>query len=335
MKIVIPVAGFGSRLRPHTHSKPKPLLHVAGKSVLAYIIDDIVNTWKLSFSEMIFITGHLKEKMESSIRTTYSFESVFIEQKVRDGTAGAIGLSRTAFAADEDIFIIYADTIFEADLSLIEKVRHDPAIDGIIWVKEVEDYKRFGVAVLDAQGYITKFVEKPNEPISKLANIGVYYFKSAKKLFDAIDYIYEKKITVKGEFFLTDAIQHLISSGEKITTAPVDGWYDCGAFETLLETNQALLKKHPVRKSEPINSVIIEPVFIDDDVIIENSIIGPNVSIAKGAVIRNSIIVNSIIDTDAKLIDVKLSDSTVGEHAVMQGTSKKVNIGDSSEIYHS
>ncbi len=328
MKIVIPVAGFGTRLKPHTFTKPKPLLHVAGKTVLEHVLDSLK---ELEFDEVIFITGHLKEKIEAFMKDRYAFKCTFIEQKVRDGTAGAIRLTES-IVSGEELLIVYADTIFEADFDIVKKAHADADVQGIIWVKEVEDYQRFGVAVLDAQGFMTKFVEKPDTPISKLANIGVYYIKDSTLLFAGINHIYTRKITTKGEFFLTDAIQYMIDHGAKIKTAPVKGWYDCGAFGTLLETNRILLEKNHPHKSKPENSVIVDPVFIDDDVVIDHSIIGPNVSIAKGCEIKNSIVRNSIIDTDATLDNINIINSTIGAHAVAAGSSKKMNIGDSSEV---
>ncbi len=331
MKVIIPLAGKGIRLRPHTHTKPKPLLHVAGKSILSHILDDLKRSG-LKVSEIIFITGHLKEKIEEFVSKNYKFKSRFIEQKTMDGTAGAINLARSF--VDEDVMIIYADTIFETNLSLIKKAQKNKNIDGIIWVKEVEDYQRFGVVIKDQNNFMTKMVEKPKEPISKLANIGLYYIKNYKLMFEGIDSIYKHKMISKGEFFLTDAFQYMIEHGSKLLIADVKGWYDCGKAETLLETNQTLLKKHHSIKSKLKNSIVIGNVFIEEGVVVENSIIGPDVSLTKGCEIKNSIIKNSIIDEKSKLSKVQLSDSLIGANTTVSGHFKKLNIGDSSEIYY-
>lgn len=331
MKVIIPLAGKGTRLRPHTHTKPKPLLHVAGKAILSHILDDLKKS-NLKISEIIFITGHLKEKIEEFVSKNYKFKLRFIEQKTMDGTAGAISLAKTF--VDEEVLIIYADTIFETDLGIIKKVQSNKNIDGIFWVKEVEDYQRFGVVVKDQNNFMTKMVEKPKEPISKLANIGVYYIKNYNMMFEGIEHIYKNKITLKGEFFLTDAFQYMIEKGAKLLVTDVKGWYDCGKAETLLETNRTLLKKYHATKSKLKNSLIIGNVFIEEGVIIENSIIGPDVSITKGCEIKDSIIKNSIIDENSKLYKIQLSDSLIGANALVVGNFKKLNIGDSSEIHY-
>lgn len=327
MKILIPLAGKGSRLRPHTHSKPKPLLHVAGKPLLAHIIDACQ---EIEFSEMIFVTGHLKEHIESFIKSNYSFPCRFIEQKLMDGSAGAVNVAREFI--DEDVLIIYADTIFETDMKELVAVQKNPALNGLIWGKEVEDYQRFGVMVTDTHGILTKIVEKPKEPISKLANIGMYYIKDYKLMFEGIDYIYEKNIKIGKEFFLVDAFSYMIEQGSKIKITSVDGWYDCGTFETILETNRLLLEKHHALHSTPRHSIVIPPVSIGKNVHIDRSVIGPHVSIADDVVIQNSVIQNSIIDDNAQLTNAVLSGSTVGSNTRITGSVKKIHIGDSSEF---
>ena len=181
MKVIIPLAGKGTRLRPHTHVTPKPMLKVAGRPVMSYVMDDVMKLGNVE--QTIYITGHLKEKVEEYVRANYSIPSVFIEQEVQDGTAGAVALARAH--VDQPVLIIFVDTIFDADLS----VTKTSEADGIIWVKEVEDYQRFGVVVTDADGYMTRIVEKPKEPISKRANIGLYYIRNWKLLYEGIDHV--------------------------------------------------------------------------------------------------------------------------------------------------
>src|SRR5207237_7858508 len=215
MKVIIPLAGKGTRLRPHTYVTPKPMLKVAGKPVMSYILEDLEKLGDVH--QIVYITGHLKEKVEEFVRATSHIDSVFIEQKVQDGTAGAVALARDY--VDEPVLIIFVDTIFDADLSIV----HDIDADGVIWVKEVEDYQRFGVVVTDAEGNMTKIVEKPTTPISKRANIGLYYIKNWKLLFEGIDWTLSQPKN-KGEFYLTDAFQYMIDKGAKIKVIDVEGW---------------------------------------------------------------------------------------------------------------
>src|SRR3954465_14254091 len=239
MKVIIPLAGKGPRLRPHTHVTPKPMLKIAGKPVIDYVMEDLQKLGAVE--QVIYITGHLKEKVEAYTRSKYPFDSVFIEQKVQDGTAGAVALARQH--VDQPVLIIFVDTIFDADLSVTKTVD----ADGIIWVKEVEDYQRFGVVVTDADGNMTKIVEKPDTPISKRANIGLYYVKNWKLMLDGIDWVL-KQPPNKGEYYLTDAFQYMIDKGAKIKVVDVEGWYDAGKIDTLLETNRVMLEKGHARR---------------------------------------------------------------------------------------
>src|SRR5687768_3595638 len=234
MKVIIPLAGKGTRLRPHTHITPKPMLKVAGKPVMAYILEDLERLGNVE--QVVYITGHLKEKVEQYTRQAFSIPAVFIEQQVQDGTAGAVDLARPY--VDQPVLIIFVDTIFDADLSLINRTD----ADGIIWVKEVEDYQRFGVVVTDDDGNMTRIVEKPKEPISKRANIGLYYIRNWKLLFEGLDHVLASPMN-QGEYFLTDAFQYMIDHGAKLKVVDVAGWYDAGKIETLLDTNRVMLTK--------------------------------------------------------------------------------------------
>jgi glucose-1-phosphate thymidylyltransferase len=325
MKVIIPLAGKGTRLRPHTHITPKPMLKVAGKPVMSYVLDELKRLGNVE--QIIYITGHLKEKVEEYARTETDIPSVFIEQKVQDGTAGAIALAREY--ADQPVLIIFVDTIFDADLSKVKTVD----ADGIIWVKEVEDYQRFGVVVTDKDGNMTKIVEKPKTPISKRANIGLYYIRNWKLLFEGIDWTL-KQPKNQGEYFLTDAFQYMIDRGAKIKVIDVEGWYDAGKIETLLETNDAMLRRgHARRPREAGDSTIIDPVYIEDNVTLRKSRVGPNVSIGAGSVLEGSEISHSIVGKNAKIMKSVIRNSLVGDDAVLEGVRGELTVGDHSEVH--
>jgi glucose-1-phosphate thymidylyltransferase len=324
MKVIIPLAGKGTRLRPHTHVTPKPMLKVAGKPVMSYILDDLKKLGNVE--QIIYITGHLKEKVEEYVRKAYDFPSIFIEQKVQDGTAGAVGLAREYVR--DPVLIIFVDTIFDADLSAIK----ESDADGIIWTKEVEDYQRFGVVVTDDRGNMTRIVEKPTEPISKRANIGLYYIRNWKLLFEGLDHVLASPPHL-GEFFLTDAFQYMIDHGARIEVRDVVGWYDAGKIETLLDTNRVVLERGSARK--PANAdgcKIVDPVYVEDNVTLRNSTVGPNVSIGSGTVIEDSEVSHSIVGSDAKIVQSRLKNSLVGDSVVLDGVEGEVTVGDHSEI---
>src|SRR5688572_7197557 len=324
MKVIIPLAGKGTRLRPHTHITPKPMMKVAGKPVMSYILDDLK---KLGIvEEIIYITGHLKEKVEEFARASLDIPSVFIEQKIQDGTAGAIALARDY--VDQPVLIIFVDTIFDADLSIVKTID----ADGIIWVKEVEDYKRFGVVVTDAEGNMTKIVEKPDTPISKRANIGLYYIRNWKLLYEGIDHVL-KQPKNKGEYYLTDAFQYMIDKGAKIRVIDVEGWYDAGKVDTLLETNRVMLEKGHARKPQvAADSTIIDPVYIEDDVVLKGARIGPNVSIGRGSVIERSELRDTLVGTNTKIVGSFLENSLIGDSAVIEGVKGELTLSDHSEV---
>ncbi|MBA3343114.1 MAG: NTP transferase domain-containing protein [Gemmatimonadaceae bacterium] len=324
MKVIIPLAGKGTRLRPHTHVTPKPMLRVAGKPVMSYVLDELRKL--KGIEQIVYITGHLKERVEEFARKSIDIPSVFIEQKVQDGTAGAISLAREY--VDQPVLIIFVDTIFDADLSVIERTD----ADGIIWTKEVEDYQRFGVVVTNDDGHMTKIVEKPKTSISKHANIGLYYMRNWKLLFEGIDHVLASPTNL-GEYFLTDAFQYMIDKGAKIRVIDVEGWYDAGKIETMLETNQTMLLKGRARR--PANSdgcTIVDPVYIEEDVTLNGSTIGPNVSIGKGSVIENSEVTHSIIGTGARILRSKLRNSLIGDDTLLDGIQGEVSVGDHSEV---
>jgi glucose-1-phosphate thymidylyltransferase len=324
MKVIIPLAGKGTRLRPHTHITPKPMLKVAGKPVMAYILEDLERLGNVE--QVVYITGHLKEKVEQYTREAFSIPAVFIEQKVQDGTAGAVELARPH--VDQPVLIIFVDTIFDADLSVINRTD----ADGIIWVKEVEDYQRFGVVVSDADGNMTKIVEKPKTPISKRANIGLYYIRNWKLLYEGIEHVLKQPKNM-GEYFLTDAFQYMIDRGAQIKVIDVEGWYDAGKVDTLLETNRVMLEKGRARVPIGIDrSQVIEPVYIEDGVKIENSKVGPNVSLGAGTIVEHATIRDTIAGAGCRIVRSMLRNSLIGDEVLVAGVDGEVTLGDHSEV---
>ena len=325
MKVIIPLAGKGTRLRPHTHTVPKPMLKVAGKPVMDYVMEDVAKL--KGVEQVVYITGHLKEKVEAHARATYKFPGVFVEQKVQDGTAGAVDLARPY--VDQPVLIIFVDTIFDADLSVINTSDDD----GIIWTKEVEDYQRFGVVVTDGNGHMTKIVEKPSTPISKRANIGLYYIKNWKLLYEGIAHTLKQPAN-KGEFYLTDAFQYMIDHGAKIKVIDVAGWYDAGKLDTLLDTNRVMLEKGRavVESSDLTNVQIVQPVRIEKGAIVTDATVGPNVVIGAGSVVTNCTLRDTIIGDRSTVSGSILRDSMIGDAVVLEGVTGSATVGDNTEI---
>ena len=325
MKVIIPLAGKGTRLRPHTHTVPKPLLRVAGKPVMDYVLDDVRTLGHVE--EVIYITGHLKEAVEWHVRSAYpDMKSTFMEQKVQDGTAGAVALAKQR--VNGPVLIIFVDTIFDADLSVIKSC----ADDGILWTKEVEDWQRFGVVVTDTHGHMTKIVEKPKKPISKRANIGLQYVKNWKLLFEGIDHVL-KGPQQKSEWYLTDAFQYMADHGAKLRVLDVGGWYDAGKLDALLATNRVLLEKGRARKPAGLKDcTIVEPVYIEDGVALAGSTIGPNVSISAGSRVLASTLRDAIVGTNTRIDHSTLANSLVGDHVVIEKFSGALTVGDHGEI---
>jgi len=325
VKIIVPLAGKGTRLLPLTRRVPKPLVKVAGRPVMDYVMDTVKG---FDVEELIVITGHLKEDVERYIRSHYPIPPRFIEQRTLDGTAGAIDLARPY--VDQDVLIIFVDTLFDADLSIIRTVD----ADGIIWAKEVEDYQRFGVVVTDANGYMQRIVEKPDTPISKLANIGLYYIRDWQALFDGIAHTMRGPAGKGGEFYLTDAFQYMIDHGRRIYTAEVGGWYDCGKVDTLLETNRHLLDTGRARRPRALgpNVTIREPVYIEDGVTVQHSTIGPNVTIETGSAITGSTIADSVLGRDVRVTGATVRESVVGDGQTIENREVVRCVADGGEV---
>jgi glucose-1-phosphate thymidylyltransferase len=322
MRAIIPVAGIGSRLKPHTYSIPKVLLNVGGKPILGHILDKLLEE---NITKATFIIGHLGEMIRDYVMSEYpEVESSFVEQESMEGLGHAIYTAIPTFD-EKEIFIILGDTVFDVDLKNVFKNKISS-----LGVKSVPDPRRFGVAVME-NGYIKKLIEKPQTPVSNLALVGLYYISNSTALVSCLNQLVKNDVRTKGELQLTDALQIMIDSGEKITTFPVEGWYDCGKPETLLSTNQHLLDHKSACKVYP-DVVINEPVFIADDVEIENSVIGPYATIDKKSKITDCIIKNSIIGSNAIVNMSLLENSIIGNNSIIRGTFRRLNSGDSSEI---
>ncbi|WP_295067355.1 sugar nucleotidyltransferase [uncultured Fibrobacter sp.] len=306
MKIVLPVAGNGIRLRPYTENLPKCLLPVAGKTIIDWIVDCALF---LKPSETIFITGYKASVVDDFLKQRSEWGAVrTVVQSNPQGLGEAISLALPYVNDDEPLLIILGDTLFEADLSILDK-----ATENILYTFKVSDPKRFGVAVTDKNGHIERLVEKPQEFVSDEAIVGIYYIKDVKALKEALNYLMQNDIRTKGEFQLTDALERMIQGGCKFRTAPVEKWLDCGLVETLLETNAHVLERNEKVAPKFDGSEIVMPCYIGKNVVIKNSKVGPNVSVGDGCVIENSEISNAILWDGVKVLDKKLEKVVVHE----------------------
>lgn len=328
MKAIIPVAGIGSRLRPHTHTQPKALIPVAGKPILGHIVDGLIQE---GIKEIVFIIGYLGDKIESYITQAYpKLKAHFVIQTTGKGIAHAIWLAKDLIPEKEDILIVLGDTIWDADLKKVLNSEHSS-----VGVMTVQDPRQFGIAQINKDGFITNLVEKPRIPKSNQGLIGVYYIKQAGKLKEALEYNISNEIKTNNEYHLTDVLMRMIENGERISTFTVEAWFDCGKKDILLETNATLLKRQKpaiIAPKEHPDTILIPPVFIASDAKISHSIIGPNVSIGEGAIIHNSIISESIIGPYAQLENAILRSSLIGNDASLHGLVQSLNLGDSTEI---
>ncbi|MBI3124986.1 MAG: NTP transferase domain-containing protein [Ignavibacteriales bacterium] len=322
MRAVIPAAGFGTRLKPHTFSLPKVLLNVGGKPILGHIIDKLLSE---QITKATFVVGYLGEKIVEYVKNEYpEIEASFVTQEIALGLGHAIQMAVPTFDHDE-IFIILGDTIFDVNIhSVFEKKISS------LGVKTVDNPSRFGVAVCE-NDKIVKLIEKPQEPISKLALVGLYYIRNSKLLVESLNELFEKEIKTRGEYQLTDALQLMIDKGEEFSTFQVDGWYDCGKSETLLSTNKYILQTKGTNRNVK-GSTIIDPVYISDSAVVLDSVIGPFTTISEHCVVKESIIKNSILSPSSQVEKSMLDNSIIGMNAVIKGNYKKLNAGDSSEI---
>lgn len=322
MRAIIPVAGVGTRLRPHTYTLPKVLLNVAGKPILGHIIDAISTQ---GIDKITVVTGYMGKLVQEYVNERHKIEAEFVSQRESLGLGHALWVAKETFNS-EPILIILGDTIFDVDLSLAFDSGYSS-----IGVKEVEDPRRFGVVELDSEGFITQFIEKPETPISNLAIVGIYYIKNTTLFKECLDELIKSDIKTKGEYQLTDALQLMLQKGEKFKTFLVEGWYDCGKPETLLSTNRYLLEKEE-RSYSLKDAIVIPPSFIANQAVVERSIIGPYVTVAEGAVVSDSIVKNSIISDGATVTSSLLEESIIGNNAIVKGNFYHLNVGNSSEV---
>jgi glucose-1-phosphate thymidylyltransferase len=326
MKVIIPVAGVGTRLRPHTNTQPKALVPVAGKAIISHIIENLISA---GMNDFIFIVSYMGDKIENYIRAQHpSIKYEFILQTPRVGSGHAVWLAKNNIDEKDEVIIALGDTIFDIDMKKFLGENYST-----LGVKKVDDPRNFGVAEVNEKGFITKLSEKPQIPKSNLALVGLYRIKEAKQLMNSLDENIKNDKKTHGEFQLTDGIMNLIKDGVPMTTFTVEDWYDCGSKENLLETNNIMLRKMKEQKKYSFeHSVIIPPVSIPDSCKVKNSIIGPNVSIGEKTIIRDSILRDVIIGSDSEIENSILHHSIIGSDATLKGLSQSLNIGDNTEI---
>lgn len=327
------MAGRGSRLRPHTLTVPKPLIPIAGKPIVQRLVEDIAKVAGEEIEEIAFIIGDFGEEVEKSllkIAENLGAKGSIYTQDEPLGTAHAIKCAEQSMQGN--VVVAFADTLFRADFVL------DTNSDGVIWVKKVEDPSAFGVVKLDDYGFITDFIEKPQDFVSDLAIIGIYYFSSAEKLMDEINYIMSNNIMVSGEYQLTTALENLRSKGAKFSLGKVDDWMDCGNKNATVETNAKILSYETQEMSKfpdsaiIENSLIIPPCYIGENVKITNSKVGPHVSLGNGTIVENSNIENSLIQEKTIINHGNLSNSMIGNNAQYVGVAREISLGDYSVL---
>lgn len=323
------MAGLGTRLRPHTWSKPKPLISVAGKAVLGHVLDMFSEVPHPENVEYIFIVGYLGEQIEKYVKENYPhLKAHYVIQEEMRGQSHAVLLAKEYLQGP--VILTFVDTLIEADLSFLE---NEPA-EGVACVKPVADPRRFGVAVVNDDGYVEKLIEKPQNMENNLAIVGFYYFKRAEDLLDAIEEQLRRDIQLKNEYFLADAINIMLERGMQMRTIRVDVWLDAGTSETVLETNRYLLDHSRDNSQEAGRPGVLinPPVYIHPTAQVVNSVIGPYVSLGADCHVENSILRDSILSDGAQVVDVILEKSLVGQKSCIQSRPRNVNAGDQSEV---
>ncbi len=327
MKIILPVAGKGTRLRPHTHAKAKSLVSVAGKTVLEHIVSRLQMCGEC---EYIFIVDDNGEQIKDFMAHKFPhLRCHYVVQKQRLGPAHAVFLAREHIADGDDVLVVFNDTIFVTDLAAIAQLCADA--DGLIYSHEVEDYQRFGVNVV-RDGVIVEMVEKPDKPISRLAQVGLYYLKDGCLFMDYLRKCIDDGETVKGEYYLPAVFMRMINDGKRLLAPQIDAWLDCGKPETLLETNRYLLKERHHNHGKLENSVLIEPVHIGTGAVVRNCVLGPNVSVAAGCNLEQCVISDSIVNSDSVIKNVVLDSSIIGDEVTIRGAARKMSVGDHSNL---
>ena len=332
MKIIVPMAGRGSRLRPHTLTVPKPLVPVGGKPIVHRLVQDIAKTSSEKIEEIAFVIGDFGKEVENElikVAEKLGAKGTIYYQDKALGTAHAVLCAAESLSGP--VVVAFADTLFKADFTL------DKEADGILWVKQIDDPSAFGVVKLDENDVIIDFVEKPTTFVSDLAMIGIYYFKEGEKLKVELQYLIDNGIIKGGEYQLPDALRNLTKKGAKFKPGKVTEWLDCGNKVVTVHTNQRVLefdKDEELVSKDLIstNSVVIPPCFIGEHVVLENSVIGPHVSLVRGTTVKNSVVTNSIVQKNAMITNSILQDSMIGNNAKILSHGKVISIGDYTTI---
>lgn len=334
MKVIIPMAGRGSRLRPHTLTIPKPLIPVGGKPIVHRLVEDIASVCTDQIEEIAFVIGDFGAAVEKEliqVAEKLGAKGKIVYQHEALGTGHAVLCAKELL--DGPVVVAFADTLFKADFKI------NPTVDGILWVKQIEDPSAFGVVKMNENNDIIDFVEKPQTFVSDLAMIGVYYFKEGKDLLQELNYLIDHAVIKSGEYQLPDALRRLTEKGQKFKPGKVDEWLDCGNKEVTVFTNQRVLEYDKAKNVDLIHSsvklndaIIIPPCFIGENVEISNAVIGPHVSIGENSNLKNCIIKNSILQKNVNITNVVLNDSMIGSYAKYNGISKDLSISDYSTI---
>ncbi|WP_372754581.1 sugar phosphate nucleotidyltransferase [Labilibaculum sp.] len=328
MKIIVPMAGMGKRMRPHTLTVPKPLIPIAGKPIVQRLVEEIAKVSDEKIDEIAFIIGDFGKEVEKQlcdIATNLGAKASIYYQEEALGTAHAIYCAAPSLSGK--VVVAFADTLFKADFVLDEQA------DSVIWVQKVDDPSAFGVVKINESNVITDFVEKPKDYVSDLAIIGIYYFKDGNNLRNELKYLIDNKVIVNGEYQLTDALENMKNKGLSFMPGQVIEWMDCGNKDATVHTNQRILEYH--KKDELLgsnyiaeNSIIIPPCFIGENVNIKNSVIGPHVSVGANTTVTNTLVRNSIIQRNSKLENLNLENSMIGNYVDIQGDVSEWNVGD-------
>lgn len=332
MNIIVPMAGMGKRLRPHTLTTPKPLLPIAGKPIVQRLVEDIVAISHSKVEEIAYVVGRFGEEEEKkliAVAESLGAKGSIHYQDEALGTAHAILCAQSALKGP--VTVAFADTLFRADFKL------DTSLDGVLWVQKIEDPRQFGVVIVNEDGIITQFQEKPKEFVSDLAMIGIYYFNDGERLKKELQYLIDNNITNGGEYQLPDALRNMVKQGARFAPGAVQDWMDCGNKDAVVDTNNKYLEYNKDKnwissnlKNE--NAIVINPCYIGDNVVLKNCVVGPHVSMGNGCVVENSIITNSVILPHANIKNAVVKDTMMGSHTSLHGKALTLSMGDYSVI---
>jgi glucose-1-phosphate thymidylyltransferase len=335
MKIIIPLAGYGTRMRPHTWSRAKPLLQVAGNSIIGHLLNLMSDVTEAPGNEVIFVVGYKGDEIEAWLREHYPHLTMhFVVQEEALGQAHALWVARRHIDDEDDVLIAFGDGIVDAHYNAIA----DASVDGVLLVQEMEDPRTFGVVVTDDAGFVTDFIEKPAGFEHRDVIAGIYWFRNGRTLRTALETVIQNGRQTKGEYYLVDAYKVMLAQGARFKTQPTIIWLDAGKPDFMLEANKRLLglgygaTPDAIERSYAEDFTVIPPVFIDETAVVDASVLGPYVSIGANAVIKNSVISHSIIDAGAHIENALLSNSLIGENTQVSGKHAKLFIGDNSSI---